>query len=50
MTPLQIKHIRRSYGMSANTFASLTGVASGRTVRRWQHHRLENRLSPAGRR
>lgn len=36
MTPLQIKHIRRAYGMSANTFAELTGVASGRTVRRWE--------------
>jgi DNA-binding transcriptional regulator YiaG len=36
MTPLQIKHIRRSYGMSANTFALLTGCASGRTVRRWE--------------
>ena len=36
MTPLQIKHIRREYGMSANTFAMLTGCASGRTVRRWE--------------
>ena len=36
MTPLQIKHIRHSYGMSANTFALLTGCASGRTVRRWE--------------
>lgn len=36
MTPQELKSARRALGLSAEGFASRFGVASGRTVRRWE--------------
>lgn len=36
MTPDQLKAIRKSLGLSAEGFARLVQVESGRTVRRWE--------------
>jgi DNA-binding transcriptional regulator YiaG len=36
MTPSELKSIRRSLGLSAEAFARLVRVASGRAVRRWE--------------
>lgn len=34
--PAELKHIRQSLGLSAEVFARLVRVESGRTVRRWE--------------
>jgi DNA-binding transcriptional regulator YiaG len=36
MTPAQLKKARHALGLSAEGFARLIGVKSGRTVRRWE--------------
>jgi DNA-binding transcriptional regulator YiaG len=36
MTPAQLKKARHALGLSAEGFARLVGVKSGRTVRRWE--------------
>jgi len=36
MTPADLKSIRHSLGLSAEAFARLVRVESGRTVRRWE--------------
>ncbi len=36
MTPEELKSIRRSLSLSAEAFAKLVRVESGRTVRRWE--------------
>jgi DNA-binding transcriptional regulator YiaG len=36
MTPSELKSIRHSLGLSAEAFAKLVKVESGRTVRRWE--------------
>jgi DNA-binding transcriptional regulator YiaG len=36
MTPAQLKSARHALGLSAEGFARLVGVKSGRTVRRWE--------------
>lgn len=36
MTPAELKSIRHSLGLSAEAFAKLVRVESGRTVRRWE--------------
>ena len=36
MTPEELKSARRSLGLSCEKFAQRVGVASGRTVRRWE--------------
>jgi DNA-binding transcriptional regulator YiaG len=36
MTPSELKHARLSMGLSAEKFARLVRVESGRTVRRWE--------------
>lgn len=36
MTPADLKSLRHSLGLSADGFARLVRVASGRTVRRWE--------------
>ena len=36
MTPAELKTARHSLGLSAEGFARLVRVASGRTVRRWE--------------
>lgn len=36
MTPAELKSARHALGLSAEGFARLVGVASGRTVRRWE--------------
>lgn len=36
MTPAELKSIRQSLGLSAEAFARLVRVESGRTVRRWE--------------
>jgi DNA-binding transcriptional regulator YiaG len=36
MTPTQLKKARHALGLSAEGFACLVGVKSGRTVRRWE--------------
>lgn len=36
MTPAELKAARHALGLSAEGFARLVGVASGRTVRRWE--------------
>jgi DNA-binding transcriptional regulator YiaG len=36
MTPAELKSIRRSLGLSAEAFARLVRIASGRAVRRWE--------------
>lgn len=36
MTPAELKSIRQSLGLSAEAFAKLVRVATGRTVRRWE--------------
>jgi DNA-binding transcriptional regulator YiaG len=36
MTPAELKSIRHSLGLSAEAFARLVRVASGRAVRRWE--------------
>lgn len=36
MTPTELKAARRSLGLSAEGFARLVRVDSGRTVRRWE--------------
>jgi DNA-binding transcriptional regulator YiaG len=36
MTPAELKTARKTLGISAEGFARLVGVASGRTVRRWE--------------
>jgi transcriptional regulator with XRE-family HTH domain len=36
MTPTELKSIRQSLGLSAEAFAALLRVQSGRTVRRWE--------------
>lgn len=36
MTSAELKSSRRALGLSAEGFASFVGVASGRTVRRWE--------------
>lgn len=37
MTPDDLKAIRRALGLTAQGFANAVGVASGRTVRKWEH-------------
>jgi DNA-binding transcriptional regulator YiaG len=36
MTPLDLKEARHRLGLSAEEFARLVNVESGRTVRRWE--------------
>ena len=36
MTPTELKSARKALGLSAEGFARLMRVASGRTVRRWE--------------
>lgn len=36
MTPVDLKLIRKSLGLTAEAFARLVRVESGRTVRRWE--------------
>jgi DNA-binding transcriptional regulator YiaG len=36
MTPSDLKSTRQALGLSAEGFARLVGVESGRTVRRWE--------------
>lgn len=36
MTPDELRSIRHSLGLSAEAFAQLVKVESGRTVRRWE--------------
>jgi len=36
MTPADLKKARKSLGLSAERFAKVFGVASGRTVRGWE--------------
>lgn len=36
MTPAELKSARRALGLSAEGFARVVGVESGRTVRRWE--------------
>lgn len=36
MTSAELKSIRRSLGLSAEAFARMVRVESGRTVRRWE--------------
>jgi DNA-binding transcriptional regulator YiaG len=36
MTPADLKEARKALGLSAEGFARLVGVQSGRTVRRWE--------------
>jgi len=36
MTPAELKSIRQSLGLSAEVFAKVVRVESGRTVRRWE--------------
>lgn len=36
MTPEELKEIRQGLGLSAEAFARLVRVESGRTVRRWE--------------
>ena len=36
MTPVQFKSARRALGLSAAKMAQALGVASGRTIRRWE--------------
>lgn len=36
LTPQELKQARKSLGLSAEGLARLVGVASGRTVRRWE--------------
>ena len=36
MTPQELKAIRQNLGLSAEAFAKLVRVESGRTVRRWE--------------
>lgn len=36
LTPADLKSARRAFGLSAEGFARLVGVESGRTVRRWE--------------
>ena len=36
MTPDELKSARKSLGLSAEGFARIVGVESGRTVRRWE--------------
>lgn len=36
MTPADLKAARHALGLSAEGFAKLMGVESGRTVRRWE--------------
>ena len=36
MTPSKIREARHALGLSAERFAAAVGVASGRTVRRWE--------------
>ena len=36
MTPADLKAARKALGLSAEGFARLVGVQSGRTVRRWE--------------
>jgi DNA-binding transcriptional regulator YiaG len=36
MTPAQLKKARHALGLSADGFARLIGIKSGRTVRRWE--------------
>lgn len=36
MTPEELKSIRQSLGLSAEAFAKMVRVESGRTVRRWE--------------
>lgn len=36
MTPFELKQARRALGLSAERFARVVGVESGRTVRRWE--------------
>ena len=36
MTPAELKMKRQALGLSAEGFACMVGVASGRTVRRWE--------------
>ncbi|CAB4145746.1 hypothetical protein UFOVP1204_69 [uncultured Caudovirales phage] len=36
MTPSELKSARKSLGLSAEGFARVVEVASGRTVRRWE--------------
>lgn len=36
MTPAELKSIRQSLGLSAEAFARLLRIQSGRTVRRWE--------------
>lgn len=36
MTPAELKSARHALGLSAEGFARVVGVESGRTVRRWE--------------
>ena len=36
MTPAALKSARHTLGLSARGFAAAVGIASGRTVRRWE--------------
>ena len=36
MTPAELKYARHAFGLSAEGFAKLVRVESGRTVRRWE--------------
>jgi DNA-binding transcriptional regulator YiaG len=36
LTPTDLKHARRQLGLSLNEFARAVGVATGRTVRKWE--------------
>ncbi|MGH2619531.1 MAG: helix-turn-helix domain-containing protein [Anaerolineales bacterium] len=36
MTPAELKHYRKSLGLSVEAFARAVGVMAGRTVRRWE--------------
>lgn len=36
MTPSELKQSRKSLGLSAQGFANAFGIASGRTVRKWE--------------
>ena len=36
MTPAELKSARHALGLSAESFARIFGVASGRTVRGWE--------------
>ena len=46
MTPAKFKSIRRALGLSAQRLAELFRVSNGRTVRRWEAAKREQRDIP----